>query len=222
MVGHFLFEGDSIGEAYSSAISNLEFRDSLTFEITTPVDNLSAKPVRDVDDFRSWRDCLHFGSEIDIFRKQKIGDKTGERWIDQQFSLHTSGEYQKQAEQSGLERVRNELKDRGPGGRGSAEDNKLVIPLWNNTQDILEEDCSCLTQLQFKPQNDSLHLYAIFRSQALYSKAPGNLLGLAAQLATMCDATNFEPGNLISTAHNIPNMNNQRTTVREAYTDTLE
>lgn len=59
----------------------------------------------------------------------------------------------------------------------------------------------CLTLVDFKPEQTTLHLLATWRAQFFDTKAYGNLLSLAILLRNVCRNTGFHPGHLVSTAN---------------------
>jgi thymidylate synthase len=59
----------------------------------------------------------------------------------------------------------------------------------------------CLTLLDFKPEQNNLHLIATWRAQFFDTKAYGNLISLAMLLKKVCEETGFSPGRLISIAN---------------------
>lgn len=61
----------------------------------------------------------------------------------------------------------------------------------------------CLTQVDFKPIGNRLHLMATFRSQYFDTKAYGNLISLALLQYQMCQLTGYKPGSLVSVAHKV-------------------
>ena len=87
--------------------------------------------------------------------------------------------------------------------------NALVAQVFNEAD--LNQACvprpnanhmACLTQLQFHPVRDTLHLHQSFRSQWVDLKAFGNLVAGAVQLQKVAAQTDYTPGWVISYVRN--------------------
>lgn len=93
------------------------------------------------------------------------------------------------------------------GGSG----NGLVCQVYLPNDDLMRScqprprvnNARCLTQVDFKPIGDRLHLMATFRSQYFDTKAYGNFISLALLLYQMCQQTGYKPGSLVSIAHKV-------------------
>jgi thymidylate synthase len=62
---------------------------------------------------------------------------------------------------------------------------------------------ACVTQLQFHPRGDKLHLYQTLRSQYIDLKGYGNLVSAATLLTKVCAQTGYLPGSIIEHVHNV-------------------
>lgn len=74
----------------------------------------------------------------------------------------------------------------------------------------------CLTLLDFKPEQEKLHLIAFWRAQYFDTKAYGNLISLAVLLGNVCRYTGFQSGHVISIASKaiFKNMRDGKSLVR--------
>jgi hypothetical protein len=206
-----MVSGDSLTDAYRNALGHYYSTRSryLTVHVREPVADAAATDSCRVED---WEDALNLGpywgdiKHLDYPFAGKY-DGTGAGWVsDRIHELHRGGYRDRMRDPDQLEMIRDRLR---AGLHGSCT-NALVAQVFRDTD--LErattpvpnqQDLSCITQLQFKPTGDKLHLYMTLRSQYLDLKGLGNLASGATMLATMAAETDYEPGHLYETVNNV-------------------
>ncbi|WMT07287.1 hypothetical protein NP511_18090 [Natrinema thermotolerans] len=164
-------------------------------------------------DIRDWEDTLNLGWEYDAIADLDYGKEstlvdgpTGEDWItDRIIALH-DGVYARRLEDPDqLEMITARLKE----GMHGSSTNGLVAQVFQEKD--LERACvprpnsdgmACITQLQFHPVKDRLHLHQTLRSQYVDLKGYGNLVAAATLLARVCDETGYVPGSIIEHVNN--------------------
>lgn len=207
--------GDSIGDAWFEALDrviagNLPNR-YLTIHITNPITRTDDLP--ETTDLTEWEDVLNLGdvyedyTQFDFGQKTDYGGKIGYEWIDSRIYELYEGLYRDRlTSDNQLEMIVDRLKL----GRHGGCTNALVAQLFDVEKDLtvatsgkpFAKDMSCLTQLQFRPRKNELHLFATFRSQYLDTKCYGNLISLAMLQAQVCAATGYDPGVLVEHVNN--------------------
>lgn len=204
-------EGSEIGDAYTellhSRLHGSYSHDYHVIHIADPVDstNLQNLTTENCD----WEEAINAGEALRQFESFEFYDgTTGRYWVENRIEELFSGMYATR-----LTNPRNQprmVADRLKQGNHGQTTNALVLQLFRLEPDLetatqgrpLAPNLPCLTQLQFKPRRDRLHLYAIFRSQYVDTKCYGNLISLSLLLALMCKRTGYEPGYLLGIAHN--------------------
>lgn len=215
--------GATIGDAWFDGFSKLLSDDltdrHLTFHIADPLDIDDGIPVTtDLDD---WRPTLNLGdlydeyASFDFENETDYEGRTGRDWVDSRIYELFEGLYEDRLtnpDQVGM--ITKRLQE---GNHGSCT-NALVAQVYDIKKDLtvatsgrpFAKDMSCLTQLQFRPKRDHLHLFATFRSQYLDTKAYGNLISLAMLLAQVCAKADYAPGVLVERVNNTICMNRSR------------
>lgn len=198
-----------IGEVYTALID-------LRLEGLCPYDYHVAhisEPVASTDyselKIDNWEQIVNAGETLSRFETFEFNDgSTGRYWVENRIDELFSGMYASRltSPRNQIMMIANRLKK----GNHGQTTNALVAQAFRLESDLqkatqgrpLAQNIACLTQLQFKPQKEKLHLYATFRSQYLDTKCYGNLISLALLLAEICKQTGYEPGYLLETAHN--------------------
>ncbi|WP_306055445.1 thymidylate synthase family protein [Natronococcus wangiae] len=157
----------------------------------------------------NWAEIVNAGEALSRFENFEFTDgSTGRYWVQDRIEELFKGLYA-----SRLTEPRNQpqlIADRLKQGNHGQTTNALVAQSFQLEPDLekatdgkpLEPNIPCLTQLQFKPRRNRLHLYATFRSQYVDTKCYGNLISLALLHAEMCRQTEYEPGYILETANN--------------------
>jgi thymidylate synthase len=222
-------EGESIGDAYLKAFTKTlneknEFL-YLIIHIKKPIKEIKNKEISDSNlDIENWLDVINVEEKVyETFIKFEFSEKeewskgkSGKDWINGRIKdlLHSEGCYNKALRKGysidQLAKVEERLKYRVHGKKlHGGTTNALVCNVFLPEEDLKkacqrkpqEKDIRCLTQIDFKPVENNLNLIASFRSQYFDTKAYGNLIALAILLYDMCKKTQYEPGEIISTAH---------------------
>lgn len=208
--------GDSIAEAYRDAIREYDSsRSHLTITVKNPINSLSKVPENcDSWDINKTTDILNIGQIPQSFLNAEIdGDKTTQEWMEDDIGSYLTGSaYDRLRGNAGFWRV-DQLKqvieylqeDYAPG----PESNKMVCHIFHpselppNSPKANNDTCNCNTSIQFKPtDNSDLNCLATFRSQYLNTRAFGNIVGLSALLADVCNQVDYSPGKLINSTNN--------------------
>lgn len=215
--------GATIGDAWFDGFNKLLSDDlsdrHLTFHITDPLDIDTEIPM--TTDFDDWRSTLNLGGFYDDYASFDFKEttdyegRTGQDWVDSRIYELFDGLYDDRLTNPDQLRMITERLQQG--NHGSCT-NALVAQVYDIKKDLsvatsgrpFAKDMSCLTQLQFRPKRDHLHLFATFRSQYLDTKAYGNLISLAMLLAQVCERTNYAPGVLVERVNNTICMNYSR------------
>lgn len=143
------------------------------------------------------------------FKTFKFKDgRDGGWWIENRINELFKGLYNKGITDYGqLDFVQNALK-KIKNGRYAWCSNRLLCITFNPQDKHLnhvhlerQPVPPCLTLLDFKREQDNLHLIASWRAQYFDTKAYGNLISLAILLKEVCKNTEHRPGRLISIAH---------------------
>ncbi len=195
-------QGQSIGEAYRKALQSV-FKNNLhfiTIIVTRPV--LSIRSTPESAEIDKWLGIINVGKEFDWYkdfdfgvRSEITGGSSGEDWINDRIEELLRGDYHKRISRD-LDKIKDFLKKNK--GKHSFLTNQLVIQV---SEGVFDK--SCLTQLQFKPKRDELHLFAVFRSQYFDTKVYGNLTSLTILLTQVCKDIDYNPGFVVNTTHNI-------------------
>jgi hypothetical protein len=203
--------GRDIGEAYTRALdsrlTNVFPHRYRIIHVSEPLESVTSVPSSlDIDD---WKESLNAGAALRRFESYEFHDgSTGRFWVQDRIEELFSGMYATRLTQpdNQIEQITERL---NKGNHGQTT-NALVAQVFQKEPDLrhathgrpLAPDMACMTQLQFRPERDTLSLYAIFRSQYFDTKCYGNLISLAILLAKVCEQTGYEPGHLVETAHN--------------------
>ncbi|WP_440007701.1 hypothetical protein [Halomicrococcus sp. SG-WS-1] len=200
-----------VGTAYSallqSRLHGLFPHDYHIIHISDPVSSLDYQNL--TIERADWEKIVNAGEALYPFESFEFYDgTTGGYWVQDRIEELFSGMYAARltARRNQIQLIADRLKQ----GNHGQTTNALVAQVFQLEPDLrkathgrpLASNIACLTQLQFKPRREQLHLYATFRSQYLDTKCYGNLLSLALLLAEMCRQTGYEPGYIVETAHN--------------------
>jgi thymidylate synthase len=174
-----------------------------------PIDSLRVPDSLDVHDWD-----LNLGEEyipyshFDFERSSgKTGGSTGEDWVnDRIIELHDGMYAERMENPDQIEMITERLK---VGLHGSCT-NALVAQIYGE-QDLematvprpSNPGIACVTQLQFRPKRDRLHLHMTLRSQYIDLKGYGNLVAAATLLAQVCDETEYQPGTIVEHLNNV-------------------
>lgn len=208
--------GDSIAQAYRDAIQTYDSsRSHLTITVNKPINSLSIVPNnREEWDLTMATDILNIGQISQSFLTAEIdGGKTIQDWMDDDIDSYLTGPAYGRLrgkadfwEVDQLKQVIEYLQKDHPSG---SESNKMVCHIFHpselppNSPRIKRDTCNCNTSIQFKPtDNSDLNCLATFRSQYLNTRAFGNIVGLSALLADVCNRVDYSPGKLINTTNN--------------------
>lgn len=182
--------------------------DHITFTIEKPL----LETTNESPTLEGWESSLNWGEGWDTYRKFEFGSgcdygSTGYDWtayiVDHLFE--PDGMYGSRIRDD-IQRVSNRLLQ---GNYGSAT-NALVIQTY--TRDDLKEvtdgrpivpGIPCLTQIQVKPTNGKLNIYATMRSQYVDSKLTGNLAALSILNGYISNRVGLDPGRVVQHTHNI-------------------
>jgi len=206
--------GASLGQTYIRALDR--YIDGLPGKhmVATcydPVESVEYIESNSVDD---WEDVLNLGDFYEYFcdyefdRESPLVDgNSGRDWIDDRIVELHEGMYASRLEdpdQIGM------IVDRLQDGLHGSNTNSLVAQVFQ--QEDLERACvsrpnssgmACVTQLQFHPVGDTLHLHQVLRSQYLDLKGYGNLISAATLLTRVCAETGYAPGSIIEHVNNV-------------------
>lgn len=203
--------GDTLGEAYATELDAYLDDDSLFCAVVAhhPVD-----VTRDIDSTKleDWRDVLNIGNEFERCAGYEFGKvspitdgRTMEHWIDDRiWELH-DGFYADKVDD-----WLAAIEDRLMCGMHGSSTNGLVAQVYD--EDDLERatvprpnahGVACLTQMQFIPVRDRLHMHQTFRSQYVDMKGFGNMVAGATLLSQMAARTGYEAGSIMTHVNNM-------------------
>lgn len=203
--------GSDIGAAYS-ALLEAQVQgycpyDYHVLHIDEPVS------TTDYDEFSierdRWLEIVNAGDTLKRFESYEFHDgSTGRYWVQDRVEELFGGLYADRLiePRNQVEMIIDRLRKKTHGQTTNA----LVAQPYQLEPDLekathgrpLASDIPCLTQLQFKPRRDKLHLYTTFRSQYVDTKCYGNLISLALLLAEVCRKAGYEPGYMVEEVHN--------------------
>lgn len=174
-------------------------------QITDPVSSINFDKIT----LGNWMEIVKVGNTVDRFKNFEFRDGTvGREWIENRIEELFNGLYANRltSPQNQVQLITDRLK---LGNHGQTT-NALVVQVFHPDPDLkkatqgrpLAPNLPCLTQIQFKPRRNRLHLYATFRSQYIETKCYGNLLSLGLLLAEVCKRTGYEPGYILEIAFN--------------------
>jgi len=201
--------GKSIGEAYRRQLSRYmseRVDDHMVVECWDPIKSVT---TGDPTDVHTWN--LNLGHEYPVFADYEfdkesplVGGCTGQDWIDDRlYALHIGMYAERLGDQI------NKIVDRLNDGMHGSSTNSLVATVF--TEDDLDRatiprphvgQMPCVTQLQFHPSRNTLHLYQTLRSQYVDLKGFGNLAAAATMLSRVCAQTDYAPGAVVEYVNN--------------------
>jgi thymidylate synthase len=202
----------TIGSAYRTALNRyLEGLDEghMIVSCSEPVTTSEVPETLDVHDWG-----INLGSEYNKYslfdhehQSPKTGGSTGEDWVnDRIIELHEGMYAERMANPDQIEMIIDRLQI---GMHGSCT-NALVAQVYRD-QDLematvhrpSNPGIACVTQLQFRPVRDRLHLHMTLRSQYIDLKGYGNLVAAATLLAKVCARTDYKPGTIVEHLNNV-------------------
>lgn len=172
---------------------------------------------------RDWETTLNLGWEYDAIKELDYGKEstladgtTGQNWItDRIIALHEGIYARRLRDPDQIRMIIDRLKE----GMHGSSTNGLVAQVFQEKD--LERACvprpnsdgmACVTQLQFHPVKDRLHLHQTLRSQYVDLKGYGNLVAAATLLARVCVETGYVPGSIIEYVNNVTELSEQLAT----------
>lgn len=203
--------GDAWFEGFCKLMNDRLPHRNLSIHITDPV--VQSHGLPDSTEMEDWEPYLNVGTIYDEYTAFDFGTATdyegttGQDWIDSRlYELFEGLYHDRMTNPDQIQMITERLQQGLHGGCTNA----LVAQVFDVEDDLevatsgrpFAKDMSCLTQLQFRPKKDELHLFATFRSQYLDTKAYGNLISLAMLLAQVCEKTGYEPGVLVERVNN--------------------
>jgi len=204
--------GESLGTAYRRQIERYIDDVSACHMTVTCHDPIDVAWNGDSTDIRDWGPYLNVGLEFDDFSEYVFPEEspiehgsTGEDWINDRIYELQEGFYAERCSDQ-IEMITERL-DHGLHGSST---NALVAQVFD--EEDLEKACvprpnsggmACVTQLQFHPVKDQLHLYQTLRSQYVDLKGYGNLIAAATLLSKVAAETGYVPGSVIEHVHNV-------------------
>lgn len=200
--------GSTFGEAYRRAVNRYQDGAKSLTVSCWGIDDAAPPGTLDI---RDWEDILDMGDEWELIRDIETGREDGkthgttiEDWVNNRIlELHRDRYWQRAGDQ--IEQITDRLKD----GLHGSSTNSLVAQLFE--QDDLDQACisrpnvqelPCVTQLQFHPVKDELHLHMTIRSQYLDLKGLGNLVSGGTLLTTVAHEAGYSPGTVYEHVHN--------------------
>jgi len=212
--------GRDIGTAFTrvldSRLKNVFPHRYRTIHISEPVTTFDSLPAG--LDWDEWQEHINAGEALSGFESYEFHDgTTGRYWVQDRIEELFDGMYASRLAGGDRGNQIEQITERLKQGNHGQTTNALVAQVFQQEPDLrhathgrpLAPDMACMTQLQFRPQQDTLNLYAIFRSQYLDTKCYGNLISLAALLAVVCQRSGYEPGYILETAHNTTFRNHE-------------
>lgn len=201
--------GQSIGEAYQRQLNRYVKNRYGEHMVVTCWDPIREVSMGDPIDVHSWE--LNLGHEYRRFADYEfekesplVGGCTGTDWInDRLYALHLGMYADRLGNQ--VEKIIDRLND----GMHGSSTNSLVAQLFD--EDDLDRatvtrpnvgQMPCVTQLQFHPSRDTLHLHQTLRSQYVDLKGYGNLAAAATLLSKVCAQTDYAPGMVVEHVNN--------------------
>lgn len=207
--------GKSLGYAYQSALHHYNNGMPGRQMVITCLE-----PIGEIDDqnrgnlIDQWEEVLNLGEYFDWFcsyefdrESSLVGGSTGRDWIDDRIIELHEGVYAERLENPNqIAMITDRLKDRMHG----SSTNALVAQVFGDKD--LERACvsqpnnsgmACITELQFHPIRDKLHLHQILRSQYIDLKGYGNLIAAATLLSKVCSETGYAPGSIFEHVNNV-------------------
>ncbi|ARS90791.1 hypothetical protein [Natrarchaeobaculum aegyptiacum] len=200
-----------IGTAYTELLeSRVEGQCPYDYHVIHIADPVS---TTDYDEFSlertNWTEIVNAGDALSRFESYEFNDgSAGRYWLQDRVEELFEGLYGERL--TGPPNQIEMIVDRLDQGNHGQTTNALVAQPYQLEPDLekathgrpLAADIPCLTQLQFKPRRDKLHLYTTFRSQYVDTKCYGNLISLALLLAEVCRRTEYDPGYMVEGVHN--------------------
>lgn len=142
------------------------------------------------------------------FKEFHLYTKKGRKWLgkdkiaDRIYALE-EGVYHRDLDKSlkGNKKQLDYLVEHLVDGKVKGWHNALVCIVFDPKRDLCYPKAPCLMSIDFKPEDNKLHIIADWRSQYFNTKAYGNFISLARLLRRVCKDRGFQPGSLISIAH---------------------
>ena len=205
--------GDTFGQAYRRAVD--AYTDGLSHTNLTVIVNNAIDDVDDVPNslqIDDWEEYLAMGDEWELLKDMsyqkespKTGGSRGHDWVTDRILELQRDMYWERIEED-VEKITDRLQD----GLHGSSTNALVAQVFG--EDDLTNACvsrpqvsamPCVTQVQFHPVKDKLHLHITLRSQYLDLKGLGNLVSAATLLTTVASNTGYTPGTIVEHVHNV-------------------
>lgn len=200
-----------IGEVYTalleSRVQGTSPYDYHVVHISNPVSSIDYNEFSIERD--RWLEIVNVGEPLSRFESFEFNDgSTGRYWVQDRIEELFGGLYADRltAPRNQVEMIIDRLRKKTHGQTTNA----LVAQPFQLEPDLekathgrpLAADIPCLTQMQFKPRKEKLHLYTTFRSQYVDTKCYGNLISLGLLQAEVCRKAGYEPGYMVEVVHN--------------------